>query len=55
MKLPGYDDKDRNSAEQLRAMQTEELEVLAEFFRSFADAVAFCNTRGFRLMIDQVK
>lgn len=25
------------------------------FFRSFADAVAFCNTRGFRLMKDQVK
>ena len=35
--MPGYDDKDRNSAEQLRAMRTEELEVLAEFFRSFAD------------------
>ena len=35
--MPGYDDKDRNSAEQLRAMQAEELEVLAEFFRSFAD------------------
>ena len=33
----GHDDKDRNSAEQLRAMQAEELEVLAEFFRSFAD------------------
>ena len=33
----GHDDKDRSSAEQLRAMQTEELEVLAEFFRSFAD------------------
>ena len=33
----GHDDKDRNSAEQLRAMQTEEPEVLAEFFRSFAD------------------
>ena len=36
--MPGYDDKDRNSAEQLRAMRTEELEVLAEFFRSFADS-----------------
>ena len=35
--MPGYDDKDRSSAEQLRAMRTEELEVLAEFFRSFAD------------------
>ena len=35
--MQGHDDRGREPALQLKAMHTEELETLAEFFRSFAD------------------
>lgn len=35
--MQGHDDRGREPALQLQAMHTEELETLAEFFRSFAD------------------